>query len=260
MIALVSSEALRIASRRLVWAVTAIAAAVILVALVTATIRSDPSGAGLRLSGLNGLIQGMSTLAGLLGVVIGATLVGADWSSGSMATLLSWEPRRLVVFTVRAALVAVTIFSVAIVLLAFFAACFRLGVALRGSAAGADGWLADATGSILRVGLMSVLYGLVAYAFASLGRSTAAGLGIVLAELILVEGFLRGFRPSLEPWLALTSAVVLVSGEAQEVGAGRLFGEPAVVLTVGRAILTLTAYALCALAVAAVVFRRRDVT
>lgn len=257
---LVSSEALRIVSRRLVWVVTAVAAGIIFVSLVTATIRSDPYGAGLRLSDLNGLIQGMSTLAGLLGVVIGASLVGADWSSGSMATLLTWEPRRLAVFVVRAVLVALTVFVVSLFLLSFLTLCFRAGVALRGSAVGADGWLGDVTGSILRVGLMAVCYGLIAHAFASLGRSTAAGLGIVLAELILVEGFLRGFRPSLEPWLALTNAVVLVSGEAQTIGGGRVFGEPLVTLTVGRAVLTLTGYTLAALAAAAVVFRRRDVT
>lgn len=259
MIRLASSEALRIVSRRLVWAVTAIAAGLIFVSLVTATIRSDPSGAGLRLTELNGLVQGMSTLVGLLGVVLGASLVGADWSTGSMATLLTWEPRRLAVFAVRAALVALTVFVVAVALLVFLAVCFRLGVALRGSASGAGGWLGDVAGSIWRIGLLSVLYGLVAHAFASIGRSTAAGLGIVLAELILVEGFLRGFRPSIEPWLALTNAVVLVSGKAQTVG-GAIFGEPAQTITLGRAVLTLCAYALVALVVAAAVFRRRDVT
>ena len=129
MIRLTSSEALRIVSRRLVWAVTAIAAGLIFVSLVTATIRSDPSGNGLRLTDLNGLIQGMSTLVGLLGVVLGASLVGADWSAGSMATLLTWEPRRLAVFAVRAALVTLTVFVVAVALLTFLAVCFRVGVA-----------------------------------------------------------------------------------------------------------------------------------
>lgn len=218
------------------------------------------SSQGLRLSGLVGLIQGMATLTALVGVVIAASLIGADWSAGSMATLLTWEPRRLAVLLVRAVLVALTVFAISVVLLAYFALLFRVGVALRGTTAGADGWLGEVAGSIVRVGLVAALYGTFTFALASIGRSTAAGLGIMLGELVLVEGFLRGFRPSIEVWLSITNAVAIVSGEAQRVGGGGLFGESMQVLTVGRAVLTLSCYVLAALVVAAAVFRRRDVT
>lgn len=211
---------------------------------------------GLRLSGLDALIQGMATLTALVGVVIAASLIGADWSAGSMATLLTWEPRRLAVLLVRAVLVALTVFAISVVLLGYFALLFRLGVALRGTTAGADGWLGEVAGSTVRVGLVATLYATFAYALASIGRSTAAGLGIMLAELVLVEGFLRGFRPSIEIWLSITNAVAIVSGEAQQLGFSGDQGS----LGVSRAVLTLSCYVVVALVVAAAVFRRRDVT
>lgn len=209
---------------------------------------------GLRLSGLNGLIQGLATLTVVLAIVIAASLVGADWSAGSMATLLTWEPRRFAVFAVRAAVAAVTVFAVSVALLSLFAVLFFIGVSLRGTTIGADGWLGEVAGSILRIGGLAVLFGLFAHALSSLGRSTAAGLGIMLAELVLVEGFLRGFRPSIERWLTLTNAVAVASGEPQF---GFANGQP---ISVGAATLTLVGYALAGLAVAVLVFRARDVT
>ncbi len=35
----------------------------------------------------------------VIGLVIGSTSVGADWQSGSIGTLLTWEPRRFRLFT-----------------------------------------------------------------------------------------------------------------------------------------------------------------
>lgn len=214
---------------------------------------------GLRLSGLATLVQGLATLTVLVGVVIAASLAGADWSTGSMATLLTWEPRRIAVFAVRAIVAAVTVFVVSVALLTLFAVLFRLGVALRGTTAGSQGWLGDVVGSILRVGAVAVLFGSFVFALASIGRSTAAGLGIMLGELVLVEGFLRGFRPSIEGWLSITNAVAIVSGEAQRLGFATLTGSPGV-LTVGRAVITLSAYAIAGLVAAALIFRVRDVT
>lgn len=254
MIELASSELLRIRSRRLVWVVTIGSTAGIVIGMAIALANSGAPGAGLRLSGLNGLIQGLATLTALVGVVIGASLVGADWSTGSMATLLAWEPRRLAVFAVRAVLTAITVFVVAVVLLGLFAVLFRLGVLVRGTTAGSHGWLGDVAGSILRVGAVAALFGLFAHTMASIGRSTAGGLGIMLGELVLVEGFLRGFRPSVERWLALPNAIVVVSGEPQ---IGFVGPEP---ISVGQAVVTLAAYVALALVVAGAAFRGRDVT
>jgi hypothetical protein len=253
-IRLASSELLRIRSRRLVWIVTTGAALGTLVGMTIAVANADPPGAGLRLSGLNGLIQGLATLTALVGVVIGASLAGADWSSGSMATLFTWEPRRLAVFAVRTALTALAVFVVAVALLGLVALLFRLGVVLNGTTAGARGWFGDVARSIVRVGTVAALFGLFAHAMASIGRSTAAGLGIMLGELVLVEGFLRGVRPSVERWLALPNAVTVVSGEPQ---LGFFGPDP---FSVGQATVTLGAYAALGLLLAGAVLRARDVT
>lgn len=209
---------------------------------------------GMRLTGLAALIQGLATLTVLVGVVIAASLVGADWSAGSMATLLTWEPRRIAVFVARALVAALVVAVVSIGLLALFAVLFWLGASLRGTTAGAEGWLGDVARSILRIGGLAVLFGLFTHALAAIGRSTAAALGVMLAELVLVDGFLRGFRPSVERWLAIPNAVAVASGEPQ---LGFMGGDP---VSVGAAWVTLSCYALVALVVAALVFRARDVT
>ena len=51
----------------------------------------------------------------LLGVLLGATLAGADWTAGTMGTLLTWEPRRVRVHLVRVlvTVVVVLVFTLA---------------------------------------------------------------------------------------------------------------------------------------------------
>ena len=55
-----------------------------------------------RFSEVEEILMGTAFIVILIGAVVGATLGGADWSAGSMATLLVWEPRRLRVLAARA--------------------------------------------------------------------------------------------------------------------------------------------------------------
>ena len=57
---------------------------------------------GLKLGDAADVIQHTGTFTVLLGVVLGASLMGADWGAGTMTTLLTWEPRRIRVFLTRA--------------------------------------------------------------------------------------------------------------------------------------------------------------
>jgi hypothetical protein len=63
------------------------------------------------------LLEHTSTFVVLLGVALAASLGGADWSAGTMTTLLTWEPRRIRVLLVRALVVA-AVYVVVLMLLA----------------------------------------------------------------------------------------------------------------------------------------------
>ena len=56
----------------------------------------------MRLSELPNFLKGTSFILIVLGLVIGASSVGADWQAGTMAALLTWEPRRVRIFLVEA--------------------------------------------------------------------------------------------------------------------------------------------------------------
>lgn len=231
-----------------------------------ATVRPEdfvPQPSQIRLADLRPLLEGLATVVVMLGVVLGATLGGADWGTGQITTLLTWEPRRLRVLMVRAAVTATTVASITVALQALLIALYRAGVALRGSAEGAPpDWLAQVAGVGLRTSAVAALLGAVALAVATLGRGTAPAVGALLAYLVGVEGFLAGLAPRVAPWLLVRNAVVAITGTPLVIYRGgprlgpvgaeivRTPGEAWVVLLVWLAVLGSTALA---------AFRLRDV-
>jgi len=222
----------------------------------------------LTLHGLDRLQQGTAPMAAMLAVVLGATLMGADLSTGTMGTLLVWEPRRVRVFLIRAAVVAVVVFAFVIGVQAILALAFRLGVGLRG-VADAPGWLGRAVGTTARIGVIAVVWGLLAYVAASLTRTTGGGMGVMALELVAIEGFWRGNQPSIQRWTLIQNATAFVSRTAYTTspppemmgGYGYLpIGGQVGMTTPNEALLTLLAYVAAALLVGLVVFSRRDVT
>ncbi len=213
---------------------------------------------GLKTSGIDEGLQGTAPILLMLAVVLGASLVGADWSSGSMATLLTWEPRRIRVFLMRALVIAIVVFVFVVVVDAVLVALWRSGVSLRGTADASD-WLSPAVETIGRVGILAIIWASFAYAAAAITRSTAGGVFVLLGELILIEAVFRGFRPSIERWVLVQNATVFVTDRAV-VLYNQNTGQRLGTMTPGMALSTLVAYALVALAVALILTHRRDVT
>ena len=110
------------------------------------------SGTVLDVSGLAEMLKAMSFLLIVIGVVIGASSVGADWQSGSMATLLTWDPRRIRVLLVRVAVVAVVVLVLALALQTVLSLMLAAGAALRGVTITPPGFWADVAQVILRIG------------------------------------------------------------------------------------------------------------
>jgi len=201
---------------------------------------------------LKGILQGVSGGLAVLGWALGASLVGAEFASRGMTTLLTWESRRGRVFVAKAVavLVAMAVFSlVALVLtaLAMWPALAFHGAPLRAS----DPTWWTLAGTIWRGVALGTIAAGVGFAIATIGRNTAAALGAGFAYVIVFENIVGSSLERWRRWLLLGNVIVFVSGENS---GGEVPGR-----SVTGAGVFLAAVALTFLIAAASVFHRRDV-
>ncbi|MCB1245954.1 MAG: ABC transporter permease subunit [Acidimicrobiia bacterium] len=143
-----------------------------------------------------------SAALGLLGVaaVLGASFIGAEYSAGTIETLLLWEPRRRRVLSAKVVVAAVVAFVLLIGLLAFLTAVLVPAGVWRGSTAGADAAFWRGLGGVIaRTGLAGAGVAAIALSISAIARHTVAGvvafLGYIALSPALVNTILRGFRP-----------------------------------------------------------------
>jgi ABC-2 type transport system permease protein len=188
----------------------------------------------------------------LLGFIVGASFIGADWQAGVIATTLSWESRRTHVYFAKLAAVVVSVFAVALLWHALFDGALAGLSALEGTLGQADGrWLQSVTGLALRVSAVAAGAALLGYAAGHIGRSTAGALGLGLGYVFAIENVVgSNFKP-LRPWMMFWDATVFVKGQFEAGGdvPGRSTIEAGVVLL---------AYASGVTVVALWSFRTRD--
>lgn len=192
--------------------------------------------------------RNLAALAGILAFIVGASFVGADWHSRVITTTLTWEPRRARLLLAKLGAVA------AVCGVGTFVALTVLGVALvpaaafRGTTQGAGAaWLADLAGVLGRVSLFGAIASVAGASLAMIGRNTTAAVGAAFVWLSVIEGLIRGLRPSWRGLLLGENAGVMLG--VPGVGLDR----PAVVG--GLVVLVYTA----ALAAAASAAFKRDV-
>ena len=214
-----------------------------------------------RFADLEEILMGTAFIVILIGAVIGATLGGADWSAGSMATLLVWEPRRLRVLAARAVAVAITALVVTVLAQAIFVAGLTMFIVVRGTFDQTpSGFVGDLAMTGLRISAVAAIFGLLGLSLATIGRSTVAGLGVLLGYLIIVEGFLSNLLFWVQKMTFGRSAAAVVTDEALELFDGSTIPPTIFELTPGRAWMTLGIWAVALLAIAGASFRLRDVT
>ncbi len=134
------------------------------------------------------LVTALAALLAVMAFVIGATFVGAEWSSGGMMNLLLWRPRRLAVLGTKLAvlLVGLTVFTV--VVTAVWTGLFALIAHLRGTLAGmTSGAWQSVLLMELRALVLVVAAGAVGFGLASLGRHTAMALGAAIGAIIVFQ-------------------------------------------------------------------------
>ena len=188
----------------------------------------------------------------MLSWVISASFVGADWHTGTMATTLTWEPRRLRLHSTKALALLAILFLGFVVVQGVLGLALLPAAAFRGTTEGADAaWLQDTSGVVLRGGFLAVVAGTLGFSLASVARNTAAGVGIGFGYVVIAENLLGALLPGLIRWLLVPNAIIFMAGADFDLAAGRTSGEAAGLLA---------AYAAVALVAATAVFRARDVT
>jgi hypothetical protein len=130
----------------------------------------------------------MAALLALAAFVVGASYVGAEWSSGGMMNLLLWRPRRLKVLGVKLAALLVALTALTVVVAAAWTGVFALIANLRGSLATMTSGAWQSFGLMELRGLALVLVaGAVGFGLASLGRHTAMALGAAVGVIVVFQ-------------------------------------------------------------------------
>ena len=200
---------------------------------------------------LKGILQGVSAVLALIGWALGASLVGAEFSSRGMTTLLTWEPRRGRVFLAKAMAVLVAMAALAFGVLALVTLAMTPALTLHGAPVGADDpTVAALAGTIGRGVALATLAAGIGFAIATIGRNTAIALGAGFAYIIVFEYVVGSSIARWRRWLLLGNVIVFVSGED---GGGDVSGR-----SVTAAGLFLAAVAITMLVAAAGAFRTRD--
>lgn len=212
---------------------------------------SDPA---FRITDLSEILAGVSVPLIILAWVIGATAIGAEWQKGTLQTMLTWEPRRLRLIGAKVLACCVVVAVGFFILQLLLAAALWPAAAFRGSTEGVTSdWVIEAAGVLARGGAVALFATAVGFSIATVGRNTAAALGVGFLYISVIEGLVRGLRPQLVPWLVADNAAVFITAEPENLSS-------IVNRSTAESGLLLLAYAAILCAAAAAFFRARDVT
>jgi len=229
-----------------------------------------------------GLVAGIAVLLVLAGVAMGASFVAAEFSTGAIGNWLTFAPRRGRVYASKLVATALGFAPTAVVASAVLAGgtwvAFDLNDALHrpeSSAMGVPegrpslGSVQDVALVGLRIAIVAVLLAVVGAALAVLLRHTAAVLGVVVGWTVVVESLLPALRPALQPFTLRMNLDAWVQGgsyyyldvcepDPEQLGQVACTSTEHVVTQAGGGV-ALAVVAVVVVALAALVFRRRDV-
>ncbi|HEY0533614.1 MAG TPA: ABC transporter permease subunit [Actinoplanes sp.] len=134
------------------------------------------------------LVTTLAALLSVVGFVIGASFVGAEWSSGGMANLLLWRPQRLRVLGTKLLAFLVGLAGLTVLLSAAWTGIFTLVAKYRGTSASmtTGAWKSLALTEARGLALV-VVAGAVGFGLASLGRHTAMALGVAIGLVVVFQ-------------------------------------------------------------------------
>jgi hypothetical protein len=195
----------------------------------------------------------LSVWFAIIAWLLAASYIGAEWRTGMMATLFTWEPRRVRVMVAKAMAAILVTFVIVMVLQALLVGALYPAAAYRGTTAGTNQAFWRSFSYIgLRSGGLAAMAAILGFAAGALGRNTAAGLGTGFVYLAVIEGgLLGGLIPSVRPWLIVGNAIVFINNERNPDIRGR---------SPTQAALLILGYAVGLWLISTLVTKKRDVT
>lgn len=122
------------------------------------------------------------------GLIIGASYVGAEWSSGGMMNLLTWQPARVKVLGTKLGMLMLVVAGWSTVVLAAWVGVQWLMGTFRGTTAGMTSGTWQSFGLVGVRGLLLIAGGsLFGFVLASLGRRTAVAMGVLIALIVVTQ-------------------------------------------------------------------------
>ncbi|MFG1605736.1 ABC transporter permease subunit [Actinoplanes sp. NPDC049265] len=124
----------------------------------------------------------------LLAFVVGASYVGAEWSSGGMMNLLLWRPRRLQVLGTKLGVLLGAVAALSVVVAVLWTLTFLAIAELHGTTEGmtAGAWRSTALTEVRAIVLI-LLAAAIGFGLASLGRHTAVALGVAAGVVVVLQ-------------------------------------------------------------------------
>ena len=213
-----------------------------------------------------GRAVGIAALLTVVGYLVAASFVGAEWQHGTMAGLLLWEPRRVRVFVAKllALFTGLTLAGTVTYAVAYAAHWFVAD--LRGDSTGVTAGFWTSLGlTAVRGVALTLAVAACGFAIAYAVRLSAAALGAAVAYLVGAEVGLRLWSQESQRWLLSenitawmdrgTRITLFHCGSAGDVCTARVL-----TLSMWQGGAYLGGLALVLAVVAAVLFARRDVT
>lgn len=184
--------------------------------------------------------------------LFGASAMGAEWNNRTIVTTLTWESRRGRVVAAKAVAAGLIAGAWIFLLQAVFAGALYPAAEFEGLTRGIDaGWWLDLAGVGLRISALAALGAVLGFALATIGRNTAAALGVGFVYLAVIESLVRTHKPSWTDWLIGDNASLFLIGPEEVTHLGH---------SQTGATLVLLAYAGAIVALAVLIFRRRDLS
>jgi hypothetical protein len=185
--------------------------------------------------------------------ICGASVAGAEWRAGTIATVLTWQSSRGRLHTARTISAALLAFTIGFALQVAFLASTLPAVWAHGTTAGTDGgWWLALLWAMLRISFITALLAVLALSVATIGRNTAAALVALAVWALVLEGLIRGLKPGLARFLVGENVATVVPWAAmRDVEFHR---------SPGLALATLVLYLAIVVAAATLLFCRRDIS
>ncbi|TFV50411.1 hypothetical protein [Blastococcus sp. TF02A-35] len=207
--------------------------------------------------------MGFAAAAAVLAFLVGATWIGAEWSTRSIVALLFWVPDRLAVMAAKIGVLALAAAGIgAVAQAAWLVMAWVLDSAAGSGRELPDGFWGELLAAQGRAVLLTVLVALIGFGLANLTRNTGAALGIAFVYFAILEGALGAFLGlAAQRWsLTVNTVALVVPGGTRiyDYSADYTVEPPSYLVTNLHGGLVVSAYVAVIVGVGVWLFARRD--